>query len=305
VTNPLAVLPVIERELLARQLPSGGWSFFQSSAQAALEPTCLSLLALRSSQSPLVTRARNFVLRIQNPNGSWPAFVDDDGDGAWVTSLAVMALQDFSEATSLRLSGLSWLLHSAGRESNWFWKWKFRTTDLHVRFNPDKFGWPWMPGTTSWVIPTAFAILAITESPCTCGLEGVDYRLQRGREMLLDRACPGGGWNAGNGVVYGFPLVPHPDATAIALLAFLLETSSSIVRQSLQWLQEIVPILSAPWSLAWATLALAAHQYPLASCVDKLALFSDIQHIEDTATVAALHLAFSAVGGMNPFGRTQ
>jgi hypothetical protein len=37
--------------------------------------------------------------------------------------------------------------------------------------------------------------------------------------MLLDRACPGGGWNAGNGVVYGTALAPHPDDTAIALLA--------------------------------------------------------------------------------------
>ena len=302
--NALAVLPVIERELLARQLPSGGWSFFRSSAQPALEPTCLSLLALRSSQSPLVTRAHNFVLRLQNPNGSWPAFVGDDGDGAWVTSLAVMALQDSLEATSQRLSGLSWLLHSAGRESNWFWKWKFRTTDRHVRFNPDKFGWPWMAGTNSWVIPTAFAILAITESPCTCGLEGVGYRIQRGREMLVDRACPGGGWNAGNGVVYGLPLVPHPDASGIALLAFSPDNASSIVQQSLRWLQETVPTLSTPWSLAWATLALAAHQCPLASCVHKLVLFSDVQGIEDTATIAALHLAFSAVGGMNPLRRT-
>jgi hypothetical protein len=32
--------------------------------------------------------------------------------------------------------------------------------------------------------------------------------------MLLDRMCPGGGWNAGNSVVYGVPLTPHIDATA-------------------------------------------------------------------------------------------
>jgi hypothetical protein len=37
--------------------------------------------------------------------------------------------------------------------------------------------------------------------------------------MLLDRACPTGGWNAGNGVVYGVALKPHIDATATALLA--------------------------------------------------------------------------------------
>jgi len=34
--------------------------------------------------------------------------------------------------------------------------------------------------------------------------------------MLLDRACPEGGWNAGNAVVYGVPLRPHIDATSLA-----------------------------------------------------------------------------------------
>jgi hypothetical protein len=38
--------------------------------------------------------------------------------------------------------------------------------------------------------------------------------------MLLDRACVGGGWNSGNSVVYGLPLLPHVEATAIALCAF-------------------------------------------------------------------------------------
>ena len=40
-----------------------------------------------------------------------------------------------------------------------------------------------------------------------------------GTAMLLDRACEGGGWNAGNSSVYGVPLRPQPDATAAALLA--------------------------------------------------------------------------------------
>jgi hypothetical protein len=41
----------------------------------------------------------------------------------------------------------------------------------------------------------------------------VEKRLRLGAAMLLDRACPGGGWNAGNAVVYGVPLRPHIDAT--------------------------------------------------------------------------------------------
>jgi hypothetical protein len=111
-------------------------------------------------------------------------------------------------------------LGNAGKESDWFWKWRFRTAERHVRFDPDKFGWPWFPDTVSWVVPTAFAILAFNQLPCTCGgFELAHLRVKRGVEMLMDRACPGGGWNAGNGVVYGTAVAPHADDTAIALLA--------------------------------------------------------------------------------------
>lgn len=107
-----------------------------------------------------------------------------------------------------------------GKEANWFWRWKFLAADRHVRFDPDKFGWPWIPDTVSWVVPTALAILALSQAPCACGgLEDIHIRVDRGIEMLMDRVCPGGGWNAGNGVVYGSALAPHPDDTAIALLA--------------------------------------------------------------------------------------
>ena len=30
-----------------------------------------------------------------------------------------------------------------------------------------------------------------------------------GASMLLDRMCPGGGWNSGNGVAFGVALAPH------------------------------------------------------------------------------------------------
>ncbi len=72
----------------------------------------------------------------------------------------------------------------------------------------------------SWVVPTSFAILALNQVPCGCGDRGrAPHRVTLGIEMLMDRACPSGGWNAGNGVVYGAPLGPHVDDTAVALLA--------------------------------------------------------------------------------------
>jgi hypothetical protein len=201
-TTDQVVLSSLLAELIVRQLPCGGWAALASSSQPALEPTCFTAPALGSFPGGALERAQEFLLRTQNPNGSWPAFSGNDNDGAWVTSLAVIALRDLILAIPARLQGVRWLMSCAGKESNWFWKWKFRTTDRHVRFDPEKFGWPWFPETVSWVVPTAFAVLALNQLPCSCGgLDQVPFRVERGVEMLLDRVCPGVGWNAGNGVV--------------------------------------------------------------------------------------------------------
>jgi hypothetical protein len=79
-------------------------------------------------------------------------------------------------------------------------------------------------------------------------------RLRLGTEMLIDRACPGGGWNAGNAVVYGVPLRPHVDTTAVALLALRPLHQLPIVRNSLRWLLRNAECPSA-YSLAWMILA--------------------------------------------------
>src|SRR5437867_4240839 len=90
--------------------------------------------------------------------------------------------------------------------------------------------------TVSWVVPTAFSLLALKQSfPC-CLTQAVTNRIPLGMEMLRVQACPEGGWNAGNGIVFGSPLTPHIDTTAIALLA-LTEDSHGIVVQSLDWLR--------------------------------------------------------------------
>ena len=202
-----------------------------------------------------------------------------------------------------RLQGLQWLLDCAGKESNWLWKWKFRTADRHVRFDPDKYGWPWFPDTVSWVVPTAFAVLALNQIPCSCGgLEQVTYRVNRGIEMLLDRACPGGGWNAGNGVVYGSALAPHADDTAIALLALRDRAKEPVVQGSVDYLERVAATLTAPSSLACAILALAAHRRPTTSLSSSLVALPDLSSIEDTCTLAVVCLALEQPRALEAFG---
>ena len=302
----LFLLSDLLAELALRQLPCGGWAALASSSQPALEATCFSTLAVGLAAPPsYVAQAQEFLLRTQNPNGSWPAFQGDEQHGAWVTSLAVTALRDLVPAIPARLKAFRWLLECAGRESSWFWKWKFRTADRHVRFDPDKGGWPWIPGTLSWVVPTAFSILALNQLPCACGgFEKMPFRVERGIEMLLDRACPGGGWNAGNGVVYGVAVAPHPDDTAIALLALTSRKQEPLVQSGLQYLVKAAPTLTAPWSLAWAILALAAYGQGIDSLYKSLVALPDLTKTDDTGTIALACLALDHQRTLSALGVT-
>ena len=288
--------------LATRQLPNGGWSGLSSSSQASLEASALAYVALAPDSGCIGDRATDFLLNVQNPNGSWPAFLGDDHVGSWTTSLVLIALRSAAEASGQRVHGCEWLIRSAGKESSWFWKWKFRTTDRHVRFDPDKFGWPWIPDTNSWVVPTAFAILALTQ-PETESSEFGKRRVELGIQMLLDRCCPGGGWNAGNGIVYGCPMAPHPDDTAIALLALSSNSREPIVTASVDWLRSVAPRLSAPWSLAWSILALAAHQQrSIDSLVQRLSGWPGLNEVEDNSTLAVSCLALDPPRTLARFG---
>lgn len=284
------------------QLVNTGWPFHPGNAQAAVEPTALALLALPHKLTKERDSAIRFLLDIQNPNGSWPAFPGNDSDGSGVTGLAAYALQSSGVTGPPIDRALRWLLRSQGWEAHWLWKWKFRTTDRHVRFNPDKFGWPWMPETASWVVPTAYSILALTHSKASSHRDLAERRTRLGVEMLYDRMCPGGGWNAGNGVVYGAALAPHPDVTALALLSLSKEPMNAAISTSLEWLKGRAETCRAPWSLGWTILALHAHAVPILRWIDALCSVVEPTEINDCATLAVVCLALGCLVVPDVFG---
>ncbi|MGA9054966.1 MAG: prenyltransferase/squalene oxidase repeat-containing protein [Terriglobia bacterium] len=291
----------LKNALVKQELSGGGWSYCSSTSQGALEPTCLAMLALRWDSNLARALGLEFLLGMQNPNGSWPAFSGDDSEGSGLTALAVIALINNGEMALQTERGVEWLLRLKGRESHWLWRWKFATTDTHVRFDPNKFGWPWLPGTCSWVIPTALSMIALKQAFVCCKPDRVNFRIRRGEEMLLDRACPTGGWNAGNGVVYGVPLAPHLDATAIALLALGGEQSNGAIASGLDWLERRTGTCSAPWSLAWSILALDAYGRPVEGLLARLCALSDKGFLADSATLAAVILAIDCLVEGNVF----
>lgn len=298
------LLKDIQAQIEARPLPGGGWAS-RNGGRAVTETTCLALLAIDDRPSHVRDRGLRLLLNLQNPDGSWPMFNGDDTDGSWTTALAVVTLPRLSPSAARLDKATRWLASTKGREGHWFWRWKFRTVDHRVQFNPDKYGWPWIPGTVSWVIPTAFSIIALEQQVSCCSDDAIAHRIQLGKEMLQDRECPGGGWNAGNSIVDGAALTPHIDTTAIALLAMKQMRGNSVVAASVRWLRGAAAGCESPYSLSWAALALSVYHKDsvFESCIHRLKHSLQKRLLElntETLSLGALVLT-AAANGTNPF----
>ena len=288
------------QELHRRELPDGGWSF-SGSSQMSLETTCLasfSVLAEQPSSAPHVVWP---LLHAQLSDGSWPSFVGD-GEPSWTTALAICVLNSANDSSGARERGQSWLLKTKGREGGWFWRWKFKLADRAVRFDPDRYGWPWLSGSASWVIPTAFSVIAIKQFTACSRTEVSERRIRLGVEMLLDRACVDGGWNSGNSVVYGVPLRPHVEATAIALLALQDERRTETIQRSLAWLKQQATVINSGSSLAWCILTLFVYQESVEPLKNRLAtIMGDGRDVRNNATLATALLALKCGEMIHPF----
>jgi hypothetical protein len=163
----------------------------------------------------------------------------------------------------------------------------------------------------SWVIPTAFTLIALQKLKDIDTTKGpaVNERIGLGISMLLDRMCLGGGWNAGNSVAFAVPYGPFMDATAIALLALSSQAPQSQMHASLSWLAARLAACPSPYSLAWGILALTAYHKKEIELSDPLrqassALTAAIEKggcAFDTGTLAISALALEAVDGDNVF----
>jgi len=300
-----AVQFLIDR-LLRRYSPKALWGF--ATSQYSTEATCFALLALRGifDHATLAREVRALVNSCR-PDGFWPAVDRDTGPGVWATAIAVNTLVELSPGNRALRSGIHALLDASPQEAHWLYCLKFSTVDTHVRFDPKKYGWGWVPGTLSWVIPTAMALMALERSRNLdlVPAKDLERRLDLGYAMLFDRMCPGGGWNAGNSVVYDVALAPHIDASALALAALRKHSRNPDVQRSLSWL--VSANCSSAYSLAWKILALRSYLdiQPRFRAITEAAREQLIGILEDpaqsteTTTVALAILALK--DDLNPF----
>ena len=156
-------------------------------------------------------------------------------------------------------------------------------------------GWGWTPGTSSWVEPTSFALLALERAPQGIRPRSAKQRRGLAEAMLYDRMCAGGGWNCGNSSVYGVAGEPLIVPTTVALLALRAYPQRAENRASLEWLEREVGSIQAVGSLALAHITVEAygHEWP-----SKAPRFSDLYEksgsLRSVQVVAWMCLALSA-----------
>jgi hypothetical protein len=253
--------------LRGAQNSDGGWGFHPGGS-SRVEPTCWALKALMSLQSRrdsdghAITRALSFLTGAQLPDGSWPS-TSEEKNGCWVTSLACWVLSGAREGkySQTIASGLTWICDDWPRDSSWWQRMlrKLSSGARHSRQNDKYRGWGWTPGTSSWVEPTAFALLALENQSSVQLPSSAQKRRKLGEALLYDRMCPGGGWNCGNPEVYGVAGEPLIIPTTWALLALRHYPERRENIESLAWMEKIVPSIQAPGSYALASLCLAAY----------------------------------------------
>jgi len=268
------------RALLEAQNQDGGWGYRRSS-QSAVEPSSWAILALAGAGNlqgagAAVQNAVNWLRSVQLPDRSWPACAGLP-EGCWVTALAGLALYEQGIAEEAARGAADWLCSTWPAEGAVWRRWLNRLTrgQRVVRIDLSLRGWSWTQGTSSWVEPTAVALIFLKRMYAASAPSNVAKRIKLAEAMLYDRMCPSGGWNSGNPQVYGVAGEPLAGPTAWALLALQNYPERQENRQSLEGLVSAASEMRSPGSLAVSELCLAAYGRKISSLPETLEVAYD------------------------------
>src|SRR5579864_1743401 len=210
------------------QNADGGWPYFPGK-QSWLEPTAYAALALHGE--PEAERAWKLIESWQRPDGGWRPAADVQLPN-WTASLCVTIAVARGEFGGAFERGVSWLLESQGVESAFINRAAAKLGWLEADRDLSLTAWPWKPNTSSWVEPTAHALVALKQAaskpaPAKLANDELRKRVHVGEAQLLDVRCRDGAWNYGSRAVLGNDLPWYPETTAIALLGLQGRTDIS------------------------------------------------------------------------------
>ena len=224
--------------------PDGGLPYYPGTSSSA-EPTLLAALAVSASgASPeLATPCLAWAQGMQNPDGSFGLDSGHRRQGLWLTALAAIVYRHFGLEPKAKAS-LDFLLSLRSVTA---------PKDPRLKQDDTLPAWPWVPGTSGWVEPTAWALVALNLSD-----QRRHPRAEEGVRFLLDRQIPSGGWNYGNPALDGRDLLPFWDTTGLALVALCGRVEPGRIAASLALLEREWKRIESQCGLAWTVLALGS-----------------------------------------------
>jgi len=253
--------------LIEAQNPDGGWGY-HARASSAVEPSAWALLALstafdRPELPQVVDRGLRWLSETQLPDGSWPSFVGQN-QGCWTTSVACgvcsVYLAQSPEYCEVSLScGLDWLCRSVPGEGSWQSRIRFRLKPSSRPGAPGAYGWSWTRSTSSWVEPTAYALLALRAAPSALLPQRAKARIERAEQFLFEARCRRAGWDVGNPSGPGTNRTPQAEPTAWALIALSHHAERADVQEAVEWLESQVAQLKGLATRAAVQLCLQAY----------------------------------------------
>jgi len=235
----------------AHQNPDGGWGY-RPGGQSLVEPSAFCALALRAGGEERGTaRALDFLKSCQASDGA-VGLGPQRKDGNWMAYAALLAFHGLGVVEEERRLK-EWILRFESSPSH------FSAADLEAirsafRYDASIKGWPWTPGTSAWVEPTALFILALSHA----GVPATESRIASGLRLLIDRQVSAGGWNFGNPYAKSFALAASSLSTALALAALGAAGFSELDAPIASGIRSFAKTLEgdvSTISLAWALLA--------------------------------------------------
>ncbi len=253
----------------------GGWPYY-GGRHSRLESTCWAVLGTGVSldSTPLAGWGSPDGLLVEPSSGE----VNFGFNG--LAALVMSAPQLVTSAVTRRI--VSALIEARGVAVS---------TSPVIRQDTSLQAWSWTRGTFSWVDPTAWCMLALKRWP---GLpEATRARVAVAEEVLRDRVCPGGGWNFGNGEVYGQGLPAHVPTTAAGVLALQDRSGDPLVQSAVAFLERAALLEGSTTALALSALALASVGRPSSRIVAALGAHAPAS--ESFGNIAALGMAAYAL----------
>jgi len=125
-----------------------------------------------------------------------------------------------------------------------------------TRYSPG--GWPWFPGSATWVTPTVFGILALRREQRRRPSPEIAGRIDQGVRFLLARMCSDGGWNHGASRALGVEAQSYPETTGLALLG-LVGVGSPQLSRAFDAAVQFLARCQACDEQNWLRLGLQAH----------------------------------------------